>query len=103
MARAHKEVGFTSPPLGGSTGDVNTGNIYVRMLPKSDRSIGAEDFGRELRKEVGHIGGATMSVFTNDFQGAQKQISWSCGAVRLSASPSPRSGARCSGASGEAR
>src|SRR5260370_22570292 len=74
MARAHKEVGFTSPPLGGSTGDVNTGNIYVRMPPKSDRSIGSEDFGRELRKEVGHIGGATMSVFTNDFQGAQKQI-----------------------------
>jgi len=74
MARAHKEVRFTFTTLGGSTGDVNTGNIYVRMLPKSDRSIGAEDFGRELRKEVGHIGGATMSVFTNDFQGAQKQI-----------------------------
>ena len=74
MARAHKEVRFTFTTLGGSTGDVNTGNIYVRMLPKADRSIGAEDFGRELRKEVGHIGGATMSVFTNDFQGAQKQI-----------------------------
>ena len=41
---------------------------------RADRSIGAEDFGRQLRKEVGHIGGATMSVFTNDFQGAQKQI-----------------------------
>ena len=75
MARAHtKEVLFTFTTLGGSTGDVNTGNIYVRMLPKADRSIGAEDFGRMLRTEVGHIGGATMSVFTNDFQGAQKQI-----------------------------
>src|SRR5215210_4505495 len=75
MARAHtKEVLFTFTTLGGSTGDVNTGNIYDRMLPKSERSIGAEDFGRELRKEVGLIGGATMSVFTNDFQGAQKQI-----------------------------
>jgi HAE1 family hydrophobic/amphiphilic exporter-1 len=53
---------------------VNVGNIYVRLIPKADRSIGAEAFGRELRQEVGHIGGATMSVFTNDFQGAQKQI-----------------------------
>jgi HAE1 family hydrophobic/amphiphilic exporter-1 len=53
---------------------VNNGNIYVRLVPKADRSIGAEDFGRQLRQEVGHIGGATMSVFTNDFQGAQKQI-----------------------------
>jgi len=75
MARAHtKEVRFTFTTLGGSTGDVNSGNIYVRMVPKSDRSVGAEDFGRQLRKEVGLIGGATMSVFTNDFQGAQKQI-----------------------------
>src|SRR5258708_40016316 len=74
MARTHKEVTFTFTTLGGSTGDVNVGNIYVRLVPKADRSIGAEDFGRQLREEVGHIGGATMSVFTNDFQGAQKQI-----------------------------
>jgi len=74
MARTHKEVTFTFTTLGGSTGDVNVGNIYVRLIPKADRSIGAEAFGRELRQEVGHIGGATMSVFTNDFQGAQKQI-----------------------------
>ena len=75
MARAHtKEVRFTFTTLGGSTGDVNSGNIYVRMVPKSDRNVGAEDFGRQLRQEVGRIGGATMSVFTNDFQGAQKQI-----------------------------
>src|SRR5437870_3346109 len=74
IARSHNEVRFTYTTLGGQTGDVNVGNIYVRMVPKSDRRIGAEDFGRVLRQEVGHIGGATMSVFTNDFQGAQKQI-----------------------------
>src|SRR5256714_114620 len=74
MAREHKEVRFTYSTLGGTTGDVNTGNVYVRLVPKTDRSIGAEDFGRQLRQEVGRIGGATMSVFTNDFQGAQKQI-----------------------------
>ena len=74
IARTHKEVRFTFTTLGGQTGDVNNGNIYVRLVPKADRSSGAEDFGRLLRQEVGHIGGATMSVFTNDFQGAQKQI-----------------------------
>jgi HAE1 family hydrophobic/amphiphilic exporter-1 len=74
IARQHKEVRFTYTTIGGSTGDVNIGNIYVRLVPKADRNIGAEDFGRLLRKEVGQIGGATMAVFTNDFQGAQKQI-----------------------------
>jgi HAE1 family hydrophobic/amphiphilic exporter-1 len=74
IARAHKEVRFTYTTIGGSTGDVNTGSIYVRLVPKSDRSIGAEAFGRQLRNEVGNIGGATMSVFTSDFGGAQKQI-----------------------------
>ena len=53
---------------------MDVGSIYVRLVPKADRSIGAEDFGRQIRQEVGLIGGATMSVFTSDFGGAQKQI-----------------------------
>jgi hydrophobic/amphiphilic exporter-1 (mainly G- bacteria), HAE1 family len=74
IARTHKEVKFTYTTIGGSSGDVDVGSIYVRLVPKADRSIGAEDFGRKIREEVGHIGGATMSVFTSDFGGAQKQI-----------------------------
>ncbi len=76
IARSHKEVRFTYTTIGGSTGagDVNVGSVYVRLLPKADRDIGAEDFGRVLRSEVGRIGGATMSVFTSDFGGNQKQI-----------------------------
>jgi len=75
IAREHKDVvRFTYTTVGGSTGDVNVGSIYVRLFPKADRDIGAEDFGRLLRGEVGRIGGATMSVFTNNFGGAQKQI-----------------------------
>src|SRR3954468_22098901 len=74
IARAHKEVLFTYTTIGGSSGDVDVGSIYVRLVPKSDRSIGAEDFGRQIRQEVGLIGGASMSVFTSDFGGAQKQI-----------------------------
>src|SRR4029079_13990794 len=41
---------------------------------KADRNIGAEDFGRQLRKEVGQIGGSQMSVFTHTFGGDQKMI-----------------------------
>jgi HAE1 family hydrophobic/amphiphilic exporter-1 len=75
IARAHKDiVRFTYTTTGGQTGDVNTGQVYVRLVPKADRNIGAEDFGRQLRKEVGQIGGAEMSVFTNAFGGDQKQI-----------------------------
>jgi HAE1 family hydrophobic/amphiphilic exporter-1 len=75
IARSHKDVvKFTYTTVGGSSGDVNVGSIYVRLVPKSDRNIGAEDFGRQLRNEVGRISGATMSVYTNNFGGAQKQI-----------------------------
>jgi HAE1 family hydrophobic/amphiphilic exporter-1 len=75
IAREHNGiVRFTYSTVGGSTGDVNVGSVYVRLVPKADRNIGAEDFGRQLRTEVGRIGGATMSVFTNNFGGAQKQI-----------------------------
>jgi HAE1 family hydrophobic/amphiphilic exporter-1 len=75
IARSHKDVvRFTYTTTGGQTGDVNVGQVYVRLVPKADRNIGAEDFGRQLRKEVGQIGGAQMSVFTNSFGGDQKQI-----------------------------
>src|SRR4051812_20566686 len=75
IARAHQDiVKFTYTTTGGQTGDVNVGQVYVRLVPKADRNIGAEDFGRQLRKEVGRIGGVEMSVFTNAFGGDQKQI-----------------------------
>src|SRR2546423_4887723 len=75
IARSHKNVvRFTYTTTGGQTGDVNVGQVYVRLVPKADRNIGAEDFGRQLRREVGNIGGASMSVFTNSFGGDPKQI-----------------------------
>ncbi|HEY1951173.1 MAG TPA: efflux RND transporter permease subunit [Gemmatimonadaceae bacterium] len=75
IARSHKDVvRFTYTTTGGQTGDVDVGQVYVRLVPKADRNIGAEDFGRQLRKEVGQIAGAQMSVFTNTFGGDQKQI-----------------------------
>jgi HAE1 family hydrophobic/amphiphilic exporter-1 len=74
MARARPEVAYTYTTLGGANGGVDNGNIYVRLVPKNKRSISATALGEQLRVEVGRIAGATMTVYTNDFSGAQKQI-----------------------------
>jgi HAE1 family hydrophobic/amphiphilic exporter-1 len=74
IARQHPEVLYSYTTLGSATGAVDNGNIYLRLLPKHERSIGAEELGTKIRNEVGHIGGATMTVYTNQFQGQQKQI-----------------------------
>jgi HAE1 family hydrophobic/amphiphilic exporter-1 len=74
IARNHPEVQFTYTTLGGANGSVDNGNIYVSLVPKNKRHISATDLGETIRTEVGRIAGATMNVFTNDFQGSQKQI-----------------------------
>ncbi|MBX9927624.1 MAG: efflux RND transporter permease subunit [Gemmatimonadaceae bacterium] len=83
LARAHgAQVRYTFATIGGGVvmdpsqalGAVDIGSIYVRMVPKADRSISQEDFGAVLREEVKQIGGATVSVFTSGFGGARKQL-----------------------------
>src|SRR5262249_19798238 len=37
-------------------------------------NIGVEEFSQQLRQELGHVAGATISVFTNDFAGGRKQV-----------------------------
>jgi HAE1 family hydrophobic/amphiphilic exporter-1 len=74
MARQHPEVIYTYTTLGAATGSVDNGSIFVRLVPKNKRDVGAEELGSTIRKEVGRIGGATMTVYTNQFQGQQKQI-----------------------------
>lgn len=74
LARSHKEVKYTYTTIGSSTGGVDVANVYVKLVPKSDRNIHAEDFATMMRTTVKGIGGVTASVFTSGFQGAQKQI-----------------------------
>jgi HAE1 family hydrophobic/amphiphilic exporter-1 len=74
LARARPEVAYTYTTLGGANGGVDNGNIYVRLVPKNKRNVSATEMGEQLRVEVGRIAGATMTVYTNDFSGAQKQI-----------------------------
>jgi HAE1 family hydrophobic/amphiphilic exporter-1 len=75
IARSHKEVEYTYTTLGNtSTGTVDEGNIYVRLVPKNERSISAEQFASTLRSETKRVAGVTLSVFTSDFGGGRKQL-----------------------------
>ncbi|HEY2066215.1 MAG TPA: efflux RND transporter permease subunit [Gemmatimonadaceae bacterium] len=75
ITRAHKEVQYTYTTLGGgANGTVDVGNIYVRMVPKSERKMSAEQFASELRREMKNVAGVTLAVFTSDFGGGQKQL-----------------------------
>src|SRR5438094_262027 len=75
IARSHKEVLYTYTTLGSSTvGTVDEGNLYVRLVPKNQRSISAEQFANLLRKETKRVAGVTLSVFTSDFGGGRKQL-----------------------------
>jgi HAE1 family hydrophobic/amphiphilic exporter-1 len=74
IARQHPEVVYTYTTLGTATGAVDNGNVFVRLVPKHERDIGAEELGTKIRKEVNRIGGATMTVYTSQFAGQQKQI-----------------------------
>ncbi len=76
IARAHKDlVQYTYTTLGNqATGGVDEGNIYVRLVPKDQRSLSAEEFAEVLRHETKQMSGATISVFTNDLNGGFKAI-----------------------------
>jgi HAE1 family hydrophobic/amphiphilic exporter-1 len=81
IARAHPEVAYTfttvgggSAEPGGSLGSVDRGSVYVKLVPKAERSINQDRFGARLRGEVAGIGGATVYVFSSGFGGALKQI-----------------------------
>src|SRR5689334_10557003 len=75
IARSHAEVLYTYTTLGNqATSGVDEGNIYVRLVPKDKRHLSAEQFAAVLRHETKQMSGATISVFTNDFNGGFKTI-----------------------------
>jgi len=78
LLRQHKEVAYTYSTIGGSiigkTPGVDLALIYVRLVPKADRSLSQAELGRIFRQETQSIGGAEVSVFTSGFGGAFKQI-----------------------------
>ncbi len=76
--RKHPEVQYTYTTVGtsvpGKSPSVDQALVYVRLVPKADRDISQDEFGRVLRTEVNRISGTRTSVFTSGFGGAYKQI-----------------------------
>jgi hydrophobic/amphiphilic exporter-1 (mainly G- bacteria), HAE1 family len=78
IARAHPEVAYTytsiGVPLPLKTPSVDQALVYVRLVPKANRHISQDAFGRLLRSEVSRVAGAQVSVYTSGFGGALKSL-----------------------------
>jgi len=75
IAKTHREVIYTYTTLGNqATGGVDEGNIYVRLVPKTERRLSVEKLAEELRAETARMSGASVSVFTSDFSAGFKAI-----------------------------
>jgi HAE1 family hydrophobic/amphiphilic exporter-1 len=75
IARAYPEVRYTYTTLGSeNTGSVDVGAIYVRLVPKKERSRSAEAIAADLREKTTRVAGVTLAVFTSDFGGGRKQL-----------------------------
>jgi HAE1 family hydrophobic/amphiphilic exporter-1 len=73
VARSIPGVDHTYATVGGTTGAVDEGNIYVGLAPKAERAQNQEVIAQTLRRRFSEIGGATASIQTSGFDN-QKQI-----------------------------
>ena len=71
----HPEVRYIYTTLGGGdAGAVDIGKLYVKIVPKEERSMTVEPFAAILRQELATVGGATVAVFATDWGGGRKQV-----------------------------
>jgi HAE1 family hydrophobic/amphiphilic exporter-1 len=77
IARTHPEVAYAYTTVGSASGSgaVDNATIYVRLVPKHERTISQDVFGQRLRQELSKLGGATAYTFAaGGFSGNQKQL-----------------------------
>jgi len=76
IARTHKQVAYTYTSIGSSTGsgDVDTGSIYIKLVPKKKRDVSQQELAGVIRREARRIGGATVALSQGGPGGNQKQI-----------------------------
>ncbi len=76
LIRARPEVRYTYTSLGtaSGSGEVDNGNIYVRLVPKAQRHLSQDAIGEVLRPQLTRLGGVTAYVYNAGFGGNQKQI-----------------------------
>ncbi|HEY2025863.1 MAG TPA: efflux RND transporter permease subunit [Gemmatimonadaceae bacterium] len=65
LVRRHPEVAYTYTTAGSASGSgaVDNATVYVRLVPKNQRSISQDAFGQLLRKELARIAGATAYIY----------------------------------------
>jgi HAE1 family hydrophobic/amphiphilic exporter-1 len=76
LARSHKEVAYTYTSIGSATGsgDVDTGSVYIKLVPKRQRSVSQQEIARQIRQEARRISGATAYLSQGGPGGNQRQI-----------------------------
>jgi HAE1 family hydrophobic/amphiphilic exporter-1 len=73
MARRMEGVKLTYTTVGGQTGAVDNGNIYVKLTPKEERSVRQDKIANALRDKVAHMSGVEAQLGSGGF-GPQQQI-----------------------------
>ena len=73
IARMRPEVRYTYVTIGGNDQAVDTGSVYVKLSPKSDRSRKQSAVVADIRHDLQHLGGVTTSI-SSGFNQGQKQI-----------------------------
>ena len=73
LARSVPGVSHTYATIGGTSGSVDEGNVYVALAPKHTREMNQEAIARALRQTLREVGGATASIQTSGLDN-QKQI-----------------------------
>ncbi|HEX6324628.1 MAG TPA: efflux RND transporter permease subunit, partial [Vicinamibacterales bacterium] len=62
LARSKPEVAYTYTTIGGRSGAVDEGMVYVRLVPKADRDRHQDTIANGLREEISRVGGITASI-----------------------------------------
>jgi HAE1 family hydrophobic/amphiphilic exporter-1 len=77
IVRAHKEVQYTYTTVGSAAGSgaTDAATVYVRLVPKHQRSMSQDAFGRTVRREVAAVAGASAYTFAaGGLAGNAKQL-----------------------------
>jgi hydrophobe/amphiphile efflux-1 (HAE1) family protein len=59
----------------GNEGQVNTGTVYVKLLPREERSLSQGNFEEQVRESLQQIPGARISFATRGAGGSRKDVS----------------------------
>jgi HAE1 family hydrophobic/amphiphilic exporter-1 len=73
LARRQTGVAYTYTPVGGFTGAVDEGTVYVSLVPKAARTRHQDTIAAELREQFRTIGGVTAAIASGRLDN-QKQL-----------------------------